>query len=267
MTEISDFSALGFLIADDRAFIRELIQSTLRRYGAKNVLQASSGREAIDVLDRSGPQIDCAICDWNMEPLTGLEVLQIVRAGGASETRRDLPFILLTGHADSPLVKSALDLDVSGFLVKPVAQKKLVDAIDKAIASSPEIKAASHYKKTHMIEVPKDLKDPERLNPVWVAWSKISHEQEVLTSKLNNIQQEAKAVSEEHTKIQEFRNKTRVPLEYVTAGSLLAEDIIAEDGTKLLGAGTLLSQRLLERLSELAAESDHRAYIYIGEPA
>jgi response regulator of citrate/malate metabolism len=61
----------------------------------------------------------------------GLQLLQAVRTGKIKSLRPDSCFILITGTGDPEIVQVAAELDVSGYLVKPVTLEKLRAAIIK----------------------------------------------------------------------------------------------------------------------------------------
>jgi len=261
-----DLSGRTFLIADDQSFIRNLIQGALRRYGAEDIIHAASGREALTHLATPGAEIDCAICDWNMEPVTGLELLQMIRAGSAPDTARDQCVVMLTGHADSPVVNTALELDVHGFLVKPVAQDKLIGALQQAMTSEIALKPVEAYKEVDLVDVPDTLDDPDGRTSPWVIWPKRENASAPPDAAIDTIRNEAET-AERHPNASAYKNKRRRPLDYVDPGAVLAEDIVSEDGTVLLGAGVVLTDHILTRLKEIASANEHRAYVVIGEPS
>src|SRR5271170_4855113 len=92
-----DYGELRFLVADDRSFIRTLVNSMLLQEGARHIGRAASGQEAIEVLQKGGGRFDCIISDWNMEPINGVQLLQKIRAGQVPHISPDVCFVLLTG--------------------------------------------------------------------------------------------------------------------------------------------------------------------------
>ena len=101
-----------------------------RALGVHQVYAAGDGREAQEFLDFSGARVDLIICDWRMPRMTGLELLQQVRA-----VHPDMPFIMVTGNADTESVKAAGELDVSAHIRKPYSpqqfQEKLMAVLDQ----------------------------------------------------------------------------------------------------------------------------------------
>ena len=126
-------SELNVLVVDDRASIISLLKTMLADLDVTHVFAAKDGKDALELLGAK-VEIDIIICDWNMPRMSGLELLQHVRT-----MDRDMPFIMLTGRADSNSVKEARDLGVSDYLVKPFSpqdlERKLVRMARLRIAS------------------------------------------------------------------------------------------------------------------------------------
>ena len=157
MAQDPDISSLKILVADDTPFVRSLIVKMLQKANAGTVHEASSGAGALDVLVETKGKIDCVVCDWNMEPINGPQVLSLIRRGAVRGIPRELPILMLTSHADVELVKLAASLDATAYLTKPVAIEKLVASIAKAIAKPFSPKPVSYYTGIKVPPVPRDL--------------------------------------------------------------------------------------------------------------
>ena len=131
-----DYSALRFLIVDDEPFILDLVEKILRRCRARHIVKMSNGRDALETLKDQPDGFDVVISDCNMQPINGIQFLRAVREGMVAKHITKLPVIFLTGHNDAPIVRRAIDLEVSGFLSKPVSFEKLTSSISKAIAAA-----------------------------------------------------------------------------------------------------------------------------------
>ena len=68
--------SINVLIVDDYKTMLRIIRNLLKQINFNNVEEASDGTEALQKL-RSG-QFGLVISDWNMEPMTGLQLLQEV---------------------------------------------------------------------------------------------------------------------------------------------------------------------------------------------
>lgn len=107
-------NAMNVLVVDDYKTMVRIIGSLLKRIGFSNVDEALDGNSALDKL-RSG-NFGLVISDWNMEPMTGLELLREVRS---DETLRELPFIMVTAEGRTETVMEAKKAGVSNYIVKP----------------------------------------------------------------------------------------------------------------------------------------------------
>lgn len=130
----SDYASLGFLVVDDDPGIQDIVSDVLRTCGAKTVMTANNGEEAIAKLTVNHDRCHIIISDCNMKPMNGLELLAIVRSGKLKDVNPKIPFIMITGNSDIPLVKKAKELAVNGFLAKPVSLDNLNAAVKKALA-------------------------------------------------------------------------------------------------------------------------------------
>ena len=68
---------MQILVVDDYNTILRILKNLLKQLGFHNVDQAMDGNEALQKLKASA--FDFIISDWNMEPMTGIELLREVR--------------------------------------------------------------------------------------------------------------------------------------------------------------------------------------------
>ncbi len=114
------------LIVEDQMQIRGLLASVLRTFGVGNILRATNGAEAIEMLrtvardptSAGASRVDAILSDWVMHPVDGAMLLRWVRRHKESPNRF-MPFIMLTAYSDPPRVQLARDLGVTEFLTKP----------------------------------------------------------------------------------------------------------------------------------------------------
>ena len=92
----------------------------MRQLGYEQVEEASDGASALDKL-REKP-FRLVISDWNMEPMSGLELLRQVRADPALA---ELPFIMVTAEARAAKIAEAQQAGVSGYIIKPFGAEAL----------------------------------------------------------------------------------------------------------------------------------------------
>ena len=163
MLELPNYASKTFLLIDDETFMLSLVERILKQCEAGRVLRASNGAAALALFNGSIGQVDCVIADLNMKPMNGLEFLKAVRTGVGKRIPRGQRVVMLTGHGDMDAVRAAGELDVSGYILKPVSAEKLVSTIERAISRPPVLKAADDYRAVVLPEVgsmSSDTKDP-----------------------------------------------------------------------------------------------------------
>src|ERR1700693_516730 len=106
--------SMNVLIVDDYKTMLRIIRNLLKQIEFNNVEEASDGSEALSKL-RSG-QFGLVISDWNMQPMTGLQLLQEVRADARLKAT---PFIMITAESKTENVVAAKQAGVSNYIVKP----------------------------------------------------------------------------------------------------------------------------------------------------
>jgi DNA-binding NarL/FixJ family response regulator len=146
MDKPPNYNSKSFLLVDDESFMLGLIDRVLKQYQASRILRAPNGVSALDLLQGNVGQIDCIIADLNMKPMNGLQFLRAIRTGASPNVRRDQAFIMLTGHGDSDAVRTAVALDVHGYILKPISTGRLVKAIDLALSRPLTLKHVDHYR-------------------------------------------------------------------------------------------------------------------------
>ena len=113
-----EFDQLNILVVDDDHHMLKLVATIIRSQGARKVYQALDVKEAQRELQLN--EIDIAIVDWEMEPVSGLDLVRQIRRGDDS-LNPYLPIIMLTNHASREKVLEARDSGVHDFLGKPVS--------------------------------------------------------------------------------------------------------------------------------------------------
>jgi len=119
---------LKLLVVDDMESIRALVKSILRNMGFTNVLTVATGERAMNILHST--KVDLVICDLNLPDSTGLDIIKSMRA---HSTNQNTPFIMLTGERDPNIVKEAISLKITDYLVKPFQPAKLEENVTKII--------------------------------------------------------------------------------------------------------------------------------------
>ena len=105
---------MQILVVDDYNTILRILKNLLKQLGFHNVDTAMDGGEALSKLNST--KIDFIISDWNMEPMTEIELLREVRS---SEKLKHIPFIMITAESKAENVIAAQKAGVSNYIVKP----------------------------------------------------------------------------------------------------------------------------------------------------
>lgn len=105
---------MPILVVDDYKTMIRIIRNLLNQLGFQNVEEASDGRQALDKM--RGVRFGLVISDWNMEPMTGYELLKEVRA---DQTLKATPFIMVTAESKTENVIAAKQAGVNNYIVKP----------------------------------------------------------------------------------------------------------------------------------------------------
>ncbi len=116
------------LIIDDYKTMLRVLHSLLRQMNFTDIEEAEDGAEALEKLKKDSYGL--VISDWNMEPMSGMELLKEIRA---DEVMKDLPFIMITAESSSENVKAAKDAGVSNYIIKPFTAETLQTKLDSVL--------------------------------------------------------------------------------------------------------------------------------------
>jgi two-component system, chemotaxis family, chemotaxis protein CheY len=117
--------AMPILVVDDYQTMVRIIRNLLKQIGFENVDDASNGEDALAKI--RSKDYGLIISDWNMEPMTGFQLLQKVRE---DEHRAHVPFIMITAESKTDNVIAARNAGVSHYIVKPFNAATLRAKID-----------------------------------------------------------------------------------------------------------------------------------------
>ena len=117
---------MKILVVDDYKTMLRILTNLLEQLGFNNVLTAENGQEALQKLHNE--DVDFVISDWNMEPMTGMELLREIRE---SDKLKNLPFIMVSAENKTEAILAAKQAGVSNYIVKPFN----ADTLQKEMAS------------------------------------------------------------------------------------------------------------------------------------
>jgi DNA-binding NarL/FixJ family response regulator len=114
---------ISVLVADDHSVVREGVRRLIEGEDDIELCgEAADGRELLEQIDAHRPNV--VILDITMPRLSGLETLERVRA-----KHPEIKTILLSVHADPPMIRSAVSLGVDGYLLKNARSGEILTAI------------------------------------------------------------------------------------------------------------------------------------------
>ena len=117
------------LIVDDYKTMLRIIRNLLKQIDFNDTDEAADGIEALAKLRAGG--FGLVISDWNMEPMTGLDLLKEIRADARL---KHLPFIMVTAESKTENVVAAKQAGVSNYIVKPFNAETLREKIEMVLA-------------------------------------------------------------------------------------------------------------------------------------
>ncbi|NIK87781.1 CheY-like chemotaxis protein [Rhizomicrobium palustre] len=122
--------SLKALVVEDNMHMRVLLRTLLRSIGISEILEATNGDSAIQMLAET--KVDLILTDLSMEPLDGIAFTRAVREAGTS-INPYIPIIMVTGHTERHRVEAARDAGVTEFVAKPLTAKNLFARITEVV--------------------------------------------------------------------------------------------------------------------------------------
>jgi two-component system chemotaxis response regulator CheY len=121
--------SMPVLVVDDYNTMIRIIRNLLKQLGFEDVDDASDGSAALAKLREK--KYGLVISDWNMEPMTGYELLKEVRADPGLNK---MPFIMVTAESKTENVIAAKKAGVNNYIVKPFNAQTLKTKIEAVFA-------------------------------------------------------------------------------------------------------------------------------------
>ena len=106
--------SMNVLVVDDYKSMVRIVRGMLNQLGFVNVDDAPDGAAAMALLKEK--DYGLVLSDWNMQPVTGLELLKQVRA---EERTKKTPFVMVTAEAKVENVIAARQAGVNNYVIKP----------------------------------------------------------------------------------------------------------------------------------------------------
>jgi DNA-binding response OmpR family regulator len=116
------------LIADDSETILLLLRTRLEMEGYE-VLTATDGVEVIEVMSAAQPAPDILLLDAMMPRKSGIDALRELRGAGV-----ETPVLIVSAHQDEMDAGAPTDVEVSGYITKPIDFDRLFASIAELTA-------------------------------------------------------------------------------------------------------------------------------------
>jgi two-component system, NtrC family, nitrogen regulation response regulator NtrX len=125
-------SCATVLVVDDEKNIRRAVEMVLSGEGYE-VLGAESAEAALGVLRQPQRPVDLVILDLKLPHMGGLEALERLRADDAT---RELPVIVISGHATVEDAVQAVKLGAQDFFEKPLNRERILVSVRNSIRTA-----------------------------------------------------------------------------------------------------------------------------------
>lgn len=122
------FEDRNILIVDDIRLFRKSIKDILTECGVKykNILEASDGNLALEIIRNNPKKNSLILLDWNMPNLSGIKTLKIMREDA---NLSHIPVLMITSENNENKIIEAIENKAEGYLVKPFSPKTLEEKI------------------------------------------------------------------------------------------------------------------------------------------
>lgn len=130
---------LKLLYVEDDANTRKTTLDFLLNF-FQDITVAVDGQDALNKFNTK--EFDLILSDINMPNLNGLEMIKIIR-----ETNENMPILMLSAHNDSKYFLQAIELDVDGYILKPLIYRQFLKVIYKLVKKIRAFAIAKDYQK------------------------------------------------------------------------------------------------------------------------
>jgi two-component system, chemotaxis family, protein-glutamate methylesterase/glutaminase len=124
-------AAFRVLVVDDQKSMRGLAARSLQELGFGKVDEAASGEDALKAM--AGNDYDLMLADWNMDGMSGLDLLKNVRK---QRDARQIVVLMTTSESHISKVTAAMEAGANNYLVKPCDTPKLRQRLERALMRS-----------------------------------------------------------------------------------------------------------------------------------
>ena len=136
---------LKLLYIEDDEFSRKTMHRLLKGFFA-NITIAVDGRDGLEKYKVG--EFDLIISDINMPNLNGLDMIDAIKKDSPN-----IPVLILSAYSDSEYFLKAIELDIDGFIIKPLVAEQFIKALHKIVQRINLLAMSEKYKKNLEDEV------------------------------------------------------------------------------------------------------------------
>ena len=134
----SNFSDINALVIDNNSSMRQIMVSMLRVMGMNTVIVANTESQCMQLI--TAGNVNLVVCGWNLPKLNALSVLKKLRN---NENTLKTPFVIVSSMIEQDLIKQAITMGVSEYLVPPFNKKIFEQRINHALKVPIQASATS----------------------------------------------------------------------------------------------------------------------------
>ncbi len=120
------------LAVDDSSIVRKIIKNAVEVLNY-DLLEASDGMDALDVLEKSYEEIRLILLDWNMPGMNGFDFLLAVKG---NRFFKSIPVMMITTEGEKGNIIKAVQAGVNNYLLKPFKTEELTKKIIEITGSN-----------------------------------------------------------------------------------------------------------------------------------
>jgi len=122
--KIAKLKEIKILFVEDEVDLITIISDTLSKLGA-NFITATNGEEGLKALEENS-DIQLVVTDINMPVMNGIEMIRNIRQSGSN-----IPCVIMSAHTEPEYLKSAEDLNVTDYILKPFDFIKFINLVSE----------------------------------------------------------------------------------------------------------------------------------------
>jgi len=226
---------LRILLVEDDKFLRQIHTHVLKSITDEEILTAHNGHDAKNLFFNH--PVDLLITDMQMPEMNGLELIKQIRCG-KTQVSPALPIIAVSTYSNPEVLAACIELEINGFLVKPISGKGTYLKIKKALSEKPTLTNFANFQK-------------------------VNTNIEILQTGEANKEQSGSKKAKPSADEQAHKGR-KVSLDELESGMVLQSTIQTKDGRSLLEKGKPLNDNLINRLHDLGPVID-QSVIWVEE--